>query len=199
VLVRDDNGCTASATTTIDEGGEIFLSYGDDKNIINGQSIQLQHILIPDDIAVDSVVWEPTTGLSCSNCLDPIANPTTTTVYQVTVYDSNGCAANAVVRVVVKDDYLIFLPNVFTPNNDGNNDRFSFYAYGTLNISVRIFNRWGAEVYYNPNQVPNIPTDGWDGMYNSKEAQQGAYMYLINVLYANSEERQETGTITLVR
>ena len=199
VLVRDDNGCTASATTTINEGGEIFLSYGEDYNLIKGRSVQLRPILIPATTVVDSVVWEPVTGLSATDTIAPLASPTETTVYTVTIYDSNGCAATAVVRVVVRDEYAIYLPNVFSPNGDDNNDRFSFYADGTLNISVRIFNRWGAEVYYNPNQQPNIPNDGWDGMYNSKEAQQGAYMYLINVLYANNEERQETGTITLVR
>jgi len=199
VLVRDDNGCTASATTTIEEGGEIFLSYGEDIDLIKGRSVRLQPILVPANIVVDSVVWEPATGLSAIDTIAPIASPTETTVYTVTVYDSNGCAATAVVRVVVRDEYAIYMPNVFTPNSDGVNDRFSFYADGTENISVRIFNRWGAEVYYNPNQQPNVPNDGWDGMYNSKEAQQGAYMYLINVVYANNEERQETGTITLVR
>lgn len=199
VAVRDDNGCTASAPAVINEGGEIFLSYGNDVEIINGQSIPLQHILIPDDITVDSVVWEPSTALSCNNCLDPVASPTETTVYTVTVYDSNGCAANAVIRVSVRNDYLIFLPNVFTPNGDGVNDRFSLHAYGASNIAVRIFNRWGGEVYYNPSQQPNTEADGWDGMYNGKEAQQGSYMYLVNVVYTNNEERQETGTITLVR
>lgn len=199
VLVRDDNGCIASVTATLTEGGALFLSYGNDKDIINGQSIQLLPILIPDNTVIDSVAWEPATGLSAADTIAPFASPTETTVYTVTVFDTNGCSAGAVVRVAVRDEYAIYLPNVFTPNNDGVNDRFSFYAYGAQNVSVRIFNRWGAEVYYNPSQQPNLASDGWDGNYNGKEAQQGAYMYLINVLYANNEERQETGTITLVR
>lgn len=198
VVVRDDNRCLASAGTFIGDGPEIYFDYIDGIEIVNGQPVQLQHVLIP-HTGIDSVLWEPTTALSCSNCLDPIANPSVTTSYTVTAIDSNGCVLRAFVTVVVKDDYKIFLPNVFTPNNDGINDRFSFYAYGTSNIAVRIFNRFGAEVYYNTNQQPNIPTDGWDGNYNDKEAQQGAYTYLINVLYTNGESRQETGTITLVR
>ncbi len=199
VVVKDDNGCTSSESATISEGGDIFFSYGNDFNIINGQSVQLQPILIPDDVAVDSVIWEPTTALSCSDCINPVANPTETTVYTVTLIDSNGCVANTVVRIVVRDDWQIYVPNIFTPNGDEVNDRFSFHSYGTSNIAMRIYNRWGGQVYYNPNQQPNTPAEGWDGMYNGKEAQQGAYTYLLNVLYTNNEERQKTGTITLVR
>ncbi len=199
VVVRDANGCDAAVSASISEGGDIFLSYGNDVEIIKGMSIQLKPILIPANVAVDSVVWSPADGLSCSNCIDPEASPTETTVYTVTLIDSNGCVASAVVRVVVSEEYQIFIPNIFTPNNDGVNDRFAFHAYGTSNIEVRVFNRWGAEVYYNPNQQPNTEIEGWDGNYNGKEAQQGAYLYLIKVLFTNAEERTKTGTIAVMR
>ncbi|HXH17741.1 MAG TPA: gliding motility-associated C-terminal domain-containing protein, partial [Chitinophagales bacterium] len=199
VVVKDDNGCTDAATAAISEGNDIFFSYGNDIEIINGQSVQLEPIIIPDDIRIDSVLWEPSAALSCSNCINPVANPAQTTVYTVTLIDSSGCVANTVIRVVVRDDWQIFVPNIFTPNGDEVNDRFSFHAYGTSRITVRIFNRWGAQVYYNPNQQPNTEAEGWDGMYNGKEAQQGAYTYMLDVLFTNNEQRTKTGTITLIR
>jgi len=199
VVVRDDNACIEAASVTVEDGGAIFYSYGNDKEIINGQSIPLEPILIPDiDTSEIQVVWEPAEGLSCDNCLSPVANPTVTTVYTATLTDGNGCVAKAVMRIVVKDEWQIFLPNIFTPNNDGNNDNFDYEGYGISNVAVRIFNRYGGEVYYNPSQ-PKGKGMGWNGIYNGKEAQQGAYVYLVTVLFTNNEERQKTGTITLVR
>ncbi|GIV33764.1 MAG: hypothetical protein KatS3mg031_1299 [Chitinophagales bacterium] len=199
IVVRDANGCQTAVSASINQGDEFFLSYGGDVEIIKGMTVPLKPILIPPGVVIDSVHWSPADGLSCTNCLEPSANPQETTVYTVTVIDNNGCSASAVVRVVVREEYQIFIPNIFTPNNDGVNDRFSFHAYGTKNIEVRIFNRWGAEVYYNPNQQPNDEREGWDGTYNGKEAQQGAYVYMIKVLFTNNEERTKTGTITVMR
>ncbi len=198
VIVKDANGCTASRSATVQDGTEIFYSYGQDYEIKSGQFIQLTPILIPADVIVDSVAWEPATGLSCTNCLEPIASPTDTTIYTVTLYDENGCVAEAVVRVFVTEDWQIFFPNIFSPNGDGANDHFDFYSFGTTTVEVSVFNRYGGRVYHNSNQVSG-EGQGWDGTYNGKEAQQGAYVYLVNVVFTNEEERQKTGTITLVR
>lgn len=199
VEVKDDNGCTNSVAVTIEDGGDVFYSYGGDIEIINGQTVHLEPILSPDSLVIDSVSWEPQEGLSCTNCLDPMANPTETTVYTATIIDENGCETSTTVRIVVSDEFQIFIPNIFTPNNDGVNDRFSLHAYGTTEIGVRIFNRWGAEVYYNANQQPNTTEDGWDGMFNGEEAQAGTYLYMIDVTFTNNEERQKIGTVALVR
>lgn len=198
VVVKDDIGCRAATSVTVEDGADIFYSYGNDKDIINGQSIPLSHILIPEDTAGVTVSWEPAAGLSCSDCLDPVASPVITTVYTATLTNADGCVAKAVIRVAVRDDWQIYLPNIFTPNFDGNNDNFDYEGYGISNVEVRIFNRYGGQVYYNPSQVKGKGF-GWDGMYNGKEAQQGAYAYLINVLFTNNELRQKTGTITLIR
>ena len=199
VVVKDGNDCRQNTSIALTQGTEISITYGVDINIVNGQSTVLNPILTPDSLAIDTIIWSPVTGLSCISCLAPEAAPEETTIYTVVLIDEHGCQAETKVRIIVTDQYRIFIPNVFSPNGDGNNDRFSLWAYGTNTIAVRIFNRWGGEVYFKPNQVPNTDTDGWDGMFRGEEAQQGTYVYLIDILFENGEERQLTGSITLIR
>ncbi|HWY98570.1 MAG TPA: hypothetical protein VNY36_05740, partial [Bacteroidia bacterium] len=67
--------------------------------------------------------WTPNTGLSCVNCPNPVASPTATTTYIVTVTDSEGCDKTSSFTIVVIDEN-VSVPNVFTPNGDGKNDYF---------------------------------------------------------------------------
>lgn len=197
IVARDSAGCeVTSATRLIEDGPEITLSY-EDIEITQGESGQLVAQLDPAGVAIGSISWTPTTGLSCIDCLEPVASPETTTTYTVTVTDTNGCSVTATVTVEVNEDFRVVLPNVFTPDGNGQNDDFRFYSFGAEVTEIRIFNRWGAQVYYNPNQESAAP--GWDGNHNGDKAPEGTYVYMINVTYVNGETRQVTGSVTLLR
>ncbi|WP_281169879.1 Ig-like domain-containing protein [Olivibacter sitiensis] len=86
-----------------------------------------------------------------------------------TVRDANGNVSNeATVRVEVTG---FFIPNVFTPNGDGINDRFQIVGREQFDrIELNVFNRWGGEVYSNENY-----RDEWDG----NNLNEGTYYYLI--------------------
>lgn len=197
IVAKDSAGCEAtSATLLIEDGPEITLSY-EDIEITQGESGQLVAELDPAGLPIASIVWTPTTGLSCIDCLEPVASPETTTEYTVTVTDTNGCSVTATVTVEVNEDFRVVLPNVFTPDGNGQNDDFRFYSFGAEVTEIRIFNRWGAQVYFNPNQESAAP--GWDGNYNGDKAPEGTYVYMINVTYVNGETRQVTGSVTLLR
>jgi gliding motility-associated-like protein len=197
-FVRDAIGCTvATNSVTISEANSIGIDYID-QEITLGESIQMEATLLPPGLNVASISWTPADGLSCTDCLAPVASPRQTTTYTVTITDSAGCTATTDVTITVNENFRVLTPNIFTPNGDGNNDFFSFHSFGAEIVEVRIFNRWGAQVYYNANQ-PEGDGNGWDGTFNGKESPEGTYVFTLNITFANSEIRQQTGTITLVR
>jgi gliding motility-associated-like protein len=160
-------------------------------------------INIPVSFSANSVAynWTPATGLSCTNCGIPYATPKFTTKYTVKVTDTNGCEnTKTVTLVVLCNDKNFFIPNTFSPNNDGNNDRF--YPRGTgINMirALRIFNRWGEMVFEKRNFAANDASSGWDGTYNGKPASSDTYVYMIDIVCDNASIITYKGNITLIR
>ncbi len=77
------------------------------------------------------------------------------------------------------------------------NSKFEILQKGARVVDMRIFNRWGQELYYH-NDVTE-PGNGWDGTYEGKAAPMGSYAYVINVEFWNGNARQLSGSVTLVR
>ena len=121
-------------------------------------------------------------------------------VFTVTAMNADSCYASDTATVFVNKEQVSFIPTVFTPNNDGLNDRFQFAILGASNIDVSIYNRWGESVFHNTNQTNSTTaTDGWDGTYNGKQAPTDTYVYKMAVTYFDGTTQNKTGTITLMR
>jgi gliding motility-associated-like protein len=88
----------------------------------------------------------------------------------------------------------VFIPNVFTPNGDGKNDRLMAYGNYITRIELRIFNQWGELV-----KVINSPNGTWDGTQNGKAQPVGVYMYTLRATLADGTEINKKGSITLLR
>ncbi len=88
----------------------------------------------------------------------------------------------------------ILVPDAFTPNGDGLND--SFLAKGIYfdQYKMVIYNRWGEVVYTTTDK-----TQGWDGRVKGEMAEQGQYMYRIEVIDLTSFQTVRTGAVLLVR
>lgn len=145
--------------------------------------------------------WTPGTNLSCTNCPTPVANPIFTTNYKVSVVDDKGCRAssNIVVKVICENRNY-FIPNTFSPNNDGQNDIFYPRGRSLDRIqSMRIFNRWGELVFERKNFPANSQSDGWNGMIRGKQAASDAYVYIIEVICDNGQVVPLKGNVTLIR
>lgn len=111
-------------------------------------------------------------------------------LYNVMLIHTNpfGCA-----DTVYADHRVLFeavIPNVFTPNGDGNNDIFTIPgAQGLRNFKCQVFNRWGRMVY-----EWTDPNEGWDG----SDATDGVYFYIVTGKRAGGEEYTEKGQVTLL-
>ncbi|MBO9659591.1 MAG: gliding motility-associated C-terminal domain-containing protein, partial [Chitinophagaceae bacterium] len=87
-----------------------------------------------------------------------------------------------------------FIPNAFTPNNDGKNDTFKPYGSSIKSIEMRVFNQWGELVY----QTTDV-NKGWDGMFKGKAQPVGVYPYGIKVTFLDNTTVTKRGTVNLVR
>lgn len=97
--------------------------------------------------------------------------------------------------------YQVFVPNVFSPNQDGVND--AFVVYGTEDLimiqRLQVFNRWGQLVYEGKELLPNDTSRAWDGRIRGGQAPDGVYIYTASLLLADGVERTVTGTLSLLR
>ena len=145
--------------------------------------------------------WIPATNLSCDDCPNPVATPKFTTKYMVQVADDYGCMNTRGITVNVQcNDKNYFVPNTFSPNNDGRNDRF--YPRGssiTRISSMKIFNRWGEQLFERRNFSANDPAAGWDGTIKGKPANPDVYIYLVEFICENAAIIPFRGNVMLVR
>jgi gliding motility-associated-like protein len=131
-------------------------------------------------------------------------SPTVTTVYCVTATDNNGCTDTACVTVTVeKCTGTLYLPNAFSPNNDGDNDSLQVYykvPQCIESLKLIIYNRWGEKVY-----ETNDPAFRWDGIYNSGMLQNTftggheVYAYYLDVKLVDGQAISQKGNISLLK
>ncbi|MDN3588559.1 putative Ig domain-containing protein [Pedobacter aquatilis] len=88
----------------------------------------------------------------------------------------------------------IYIPNAFTPNNDGKNDIFLVYGTTIASVKMNIYTQWGQLIY----QVDSTTT-GWDGTYRGVPQPSGVYVYMIEVISSDGTKVMKKGTITLIR
>ena len=115
---------------------------------------------------------------------------------KLVVTTNKGCKDSVNQRVLIGPDIIIFVPDAFTPDNEGPNENNTFKPYISNNKTFKmlIFNRWGEKMY----ETEDL-TKGWDGTYLKKNAQQGVYVYRIIVTSQDDKEYEFNGTFTLLR
>jgi len=141
--------------------------------------------------------WSPSNTLDNATSANPLASPTVTTTYTVTITTLEGCVVDIPVIVKVTRVPIITFYNAFSPNGDGKNDYFHPITIGELaEVSFRIYNRWGQEVYES-----NEVSPGWDGKFKGKEQPVGVYVYYFECVGPQDNNQKFTykGNVTLLR
>jgi gliding motility-associated-like protein len=170
--------------------------------LLLGESYQLQVLVNFPESEISNVEWTPTSGLSCTDCLDPIVTPLLTTTYNVEVTNVNGCLDNARVQFLVDRRPQVYIPNIFSPNGDGDNDIFMIFANtdGVKEIrSFLVFSRWGETVYEYYNFLPNDPAYGWNGNHRGEPMNPAVFAYFAEIEMIDGSVVLYEGDVTLVR
>jgi gliding motility-associated-like protein len=124
-------------------------------------AVQFEHPVTLTVAGTGPFTWSPSNSLSCSTCTNPIANAEETTTYIVSTTNAYGCSASDEVTVTVY--YVIIIPNIITPNQDGQNDNFRIIGLPP-NSAVQIYNRWGNLMFTTTSYLNDWST-GTDGVY----------------------------------
>ena len=132
-------------------------------------------------------------ALDCNYCDAITVNPQESTCYLLRGISSKGCVAYDDVCVTVTKDWNIYIPNAFTPNNDIYNEVFIPVGYGISEIKLRIFDRWGAQIF-----VSDATNIGWDGKMKGKTCEQGVYTYQVEIKTMAGNSLTKVGHVTLL-
>jgi gliding motility-associated-like protein len=190
--VSDINGCSISESYTVNSIGSIGITATPiSTTIIEGESVQMNAY------GALSYSWSPTVGLNCNTCSNPIATPTSTTIYTVTGTDAAGCSGTADVTIFVEidcNDY--FIPTVFSPNDGGptENNRLCVFGNCIAEFNYVVYDRWGEKVF-ETSDLSNC----WDGSFRNKPLNAGVFAYKFVGTLFDGTRVMESGNVTLVR
>jgi gliding motility-associated-like protein len=201
LVLQGVNGCEWDTTFAISMPPELIVNLGQDTSIHLGQPIGLwskSMVNFPGHLAEIQVDPPELNGLACDTCS---YTPLNTIRYRITVKDSSGCTASDERIIVVSKVRWVYFPNVFKPDAaDGNN---VFGVFGGEDVeqikSLRIFNRWGKEVFEKVNFQPGDLAYGWNGNSNGQKLPPDVFVYTADVVFKDGEIVHYTGDVTLIR
>ena len=113
--------------------------------------------------------------------------------YQV-VTNEFGCRDTAIRQIYVEPQTTIYIPNAFTPNEDGSNEVFKPVIFDVTEYELLIFNRWGEVIFETQNT-----SEGWDGRMKGRLAPDGVYVWRVTYRNHRSIREEHTGHFTLIK
>jgi len=186
-VMISQNGCKDSVSSKIIVNPVPLATACCDTSIAFGKNVQLT------SSGGSTYVWNPAQGLNSNTCFDPVASPTVNTTYTLVVTSDSGCSAQQTITIDVNCGN-IFIPDAFSPNNDGQNDYLYVRGDCIKSMQFEIFDRWGNKVFETTDQ--GIP---WNGMFNGKAANTGSYVYYLSTTLYDGTTQTKKGNVTLVR
>lgn len=177
------NACAATDSMELFVQALPAINLGADTTICPGDEAELD--AGPDGI---SYLWQ-------DGSVDQFFFAADSGLYWVTATDTLGCQQSDTIEIDVGCPFVLELPNVITPNQDGINDLFEVGGTGILSYELSVFNRWGNLVGEGSNQAP------WDGRdFSGNALVSGTYFYTLiaTPLDGSREHETYTGTVSVL-
>ena len=141
-----------------------------------------------------SYLWTPATGLSNPAVSNPKTTLSADQEYRISIKTPSSCITVDTLLVRIYDN-RIYVPNVFTPNGDGINDRLFVNLAGVRQLHYfRVFNRY-AKIIFETSDA----TTGWDGRFNNVLQPMDTYVWMVEVIDKFGNNTIKTGSVTLLR
>lgn len=199
VTAGNDPDCpTATRQITVTVKPVPTVNAGPDQVIVAGNTVLLAATFSSDVVSGE---WKPNTWIDCATCPQTVAAPRSGIDYAYEVTNTEGCKKSDVMNVrLICDQGNVFLPNGFSPNNDGMNDIFFPRGKGVRSInSFRVYSRSGQEVFNRSDIKMNDPAAGWDGMQGGRVMAPDVYIWLLDAVCDTGERFTLKGNVTLLR
>ncbi len=131
-----------------------------------------------------------------ASCEDPI-------ILEINISALDYCdnEAECRTRIDILPDPKVYIPNVFSPDGDGIEDRFTAFTNSSVEVitTMIIYNQWGSKVFEKTDFPPNEIFEGWDGTYSSKEEPTEVFTYYVVLKDTMGEEMEKVGTVQILR
>ena len=196
LMVTNAGGCKSlkpdSVVLTVLPAVNIFA--GRDTSIAVNQPLQLNAV-DNNNAGFINYSWSPSFGLNNTIIKDPVAILNRDITYTVTATTAEGCTAKDDISVKVFIGPEIYVPNAFTPNNDGLNDIIKPILVGIKELKYFIiYNRYGQEVYRT-----SIQDAGWDGRIKGVMQNTGNYVWAAEAIDYRGKTITGNGFVILIR
>jgi gliding motility-associated-like protein len=200
IIVQDAAGCLAMDNAVITGLPQVLanFAFGPQPTTINNTAIRFTNT----SLNAVSYEWD-FAGLGTSTDVNPtfefpdqLAN---SYIVCLVAMNANGCTDTTCSTVIINDEFLIYVPNAFTPDGDGINDFFFpvLNAYDVNDLTFQIFDRWGELIFES-----DSPSNPWDGSVKgaAEMAADGVYVWKISAKDEFTREKKEfIGHVTLIR
>ena len=173
------------------------LDLGPDAEIVLGDTI----CLIP-ELDFDPVSWIWSPAPPCPDCLEGgCAQPAASISYSLRLTDVFGCTVSDDLYIKVRDERLVYAPNVMNPDGSYPNNYFFIGAGAQVTRIKQLFiaDRWGSLIFEQKNTTPNDLSQGWNGMVKGQKALSGVYMWWAEIEFLDGKTIRQEGTLTVVR
>ncbi len=198
--IEDRYGCYQTDTLQLTSPFPFEIDLGPDQLLTLGE---VATIPIQTSQNIVGYTWLPEGLVDCDSICSVVeVLPSGSVTLSLLATSTPGCVATDSVRLSVITDRLVFIPTAFSPNGDGRNDRFTVFG-SVPNIQqvqrLRVFDRWGGEVFSSGEMMANDEESGWDGSLAERPAPVGTYVYSAEVLFLDGVVETYSGTLTLIR
>ena len=184
--ITDDNGCKLNDSIDVGQPTLIEINYDIVEVTCIDQADAAIYVTPYGGTLPYTYLWNTGSTLQDAEDLAP-------GMYDITVIDGNSCSQTFDFEIYVNNEECLNIPNTFTPNGDNYNDTWVIGNIGLYpNASVKVFNKWGNEIYSSKGEYKP-----WNGEFNAAPLPSEVYYYII--VLGNNEENEYTGTITIIR
>ncbi|MFN0015247.1 MAG: PKD domain-containing protein [Saprospiraceae bacterium] len=191
LLVVDATGCRDSVSTTVFVPTPYAGAMDFDTIVAKAQPVTLPVTFDP----LYNFIWMPQNPGN-----PPVVTTDTTVTYTLMVVDQWGCSDRDFEFLIQVVPEIVYAPNAFTPDSDGNNDIFRLLADGDESLvdvlTLRVFSRWGEMVYDGRGTLKSI---GWDGKHNGEDSPSDVYAWYADIKFLTGKTVMLKGDVTLLR
>ncbi len=201
IMVQDTFNCQQSISIDVPAANNMLnLDLGPDTTIFLGEQIDLEPLSI--NFSPTELVWSSDLGgIDCQICSFLSVSPLESTQYRLEATDEWGCSAIDEIRIKVIPPPSFYIPNAFSPNDDGINDVFRLESTDEAMDRIegmKIYSRWG-DLLFEADRRDQGKPPSWDGGVKGKEAELGVYVYTIFWRDFRGRLQLLTGDVLLVR
>jgi len=207
VIITDAGGCSTNDTVVVTNSSPpvnpVIVTNTNNGQVSQGGPGSPVDLCFSTSSPANITNWQWVfNGTQNSSATAPCFTVTDTGTYcmVLAVSDTFGCQDTATVCVLVTSEAIFSFPNVFTPNDDNNNDLFLPTTVGVKDVKVLIFDRWGVQIYEWEASDLAVNTTGWNGKTSKgKVVVDGVYYWVATVTDYQLNSQNVSGFVHLIR